>query len=468
MRSLFAEHWLFAGLLALGALVRVVAQVAFSPAFVFSDGPTYLGMVDAMSPSPDRPVGYGVVLRVLSWVTRDVAAVAVLQHVLGLVTAVVIYALLVRRGVRRGVAALATAPVLLDAMQLSLEHSALSDVLFDLVVVAAVAVLAWRPSPTVPVAAVAGLLLGLSVLVRVVGQPTVLAGVLFCLVAATTWRARLLTSAVLVAAFLVPLVPYAAWYHAENGSWALTQAGGRALYMRTTAFVDCDRLELPDYEVPLCPAEPLGERLDPTDYGWHRPNGSHGLTPPAGITPDQAMRDFARRAIAAQPAEYARVVGRDFVGSFAPVRDDFFEYDTAWKWRFGGWVDYEPTDYMRQAYAAHGGEQLTVAQPWANLLAAYGSVVYLWGPLMALLLVLALVGLVVPRRGARSLRPVVLLVGSIGVGLALAPDVTAQFTWRYQLPMVILVPVAAALAWTRLRTPPDDNRPAGADVAQGR
>ena len=51
---------------------------------------------------------------------------------------------------------------------------------------------------------------------------------------------------------------YAAWYHAEHGVWALTESGGRALYMRTTGFVDCSTFTMPAYERPLCPAEPLG------------------------------------------------------------------------------------------------------------------------------------------------------------------------------------------------------------------
>jgi hypothetical protein len=37
--------------------------------------------------------------------------------------------------------------------------------------------------------------------------------------------------------------------------------------------------------------------------------------------------------------------------------------------------------------------------------------------------------------------------------LVLVPDVTAEFVWRYQLPLVVLLPMSAALGWTRLRAP---------------
>jgi hypothetical protein len=224
--------------------------------------------------------------------------------------------------------------------------------------------------------------------------------------------------------------------------------------MRTTAFVDCSRFSVPAYERPLCPVEPLGQRLDPTEYGWHMPDGTHGLEPPPGITPDDAMRDFAMTAIRAQPFDYARIVARDLAMNFTVPRVDRYEYDTASKWRFETYVDYRTTGWTRPAYAAHGGEQPHSVQPFADLLAMYGFVVYLWGPLLLLLILVAVAGLVLPRpSGAPRTRPLVLLALLIGVGLLIAPVVTAQFVWRYQLPAVVLVPLAAAAALTRLRKP---------------
>ena len=295
------EHRLFLIALLAAAVVRVAVMVAFPPGFVLSDGPTYLGLVDDLFPRTDRTVGYGFLLEALSWLARDVWLVSAVQHVLGLLTAALLYALLRRWAVPPVVATAACLPVLFDAMQLVLEHSPLSDVLFDLLVVAGIAALAWHRRPHVPTVALGGLLLGLAVCVRVVGQPLVVVAVVFCLLAATTWRARVVTSVAVIAAFAVPVTAYAAWYHAERGVWALTESGGRALYMRTTGFVDCSAFTMPDYERPLCPAEPLGERLDPTDYGWHTPDATHGLQLPPGVTYDEAMGDFAMRAIRAQP-----------------------------------------------------------------------------------------------------------------------------------------------------------------------
>lgn len=439
--------------LGVGVLLRVLVQYAFPPAFVFSDGPTYLGFVDHLAPSPDRPVGYGVLLWALAQVDRGVDVVAVLQHLLGLVTAVIAYALLRRWGVSARVATLGVLPLLFDEMELVIEHSVLSDVLFDLLVVLAVAFLAWRRTPRVWTTAVAGLLLGVSAVVRLVGEPALLGAAVFLVVVATSWRSRLLQVAVVLVAYAVPVTAYAAWYHHEHHVWAVTESSGRALYMRTTAFVDCSRFTVPDYERVLCPTEPLGSRQEPTYYGWHDPEVIY-LKPPAGMTRNEVMKDFARRAIRAQPVDYARVVGRDVaLGFWAPRRIDYFEYDTQYKWNFTHYVDYVPTPLWTQpAYAEHGGRMPSTRHPVADVLDWYGRIVYVPGPLMLVLLGLAVAGLVVRRpAGAPRTRPLTFLTLSLGVGFVLVPDLTAEFVWRYQLPALVLLPMSAALAWTRLR-----------------
>jgi hypothetical protein len=446
------EHRPFLVALLVAAVVRVAVVVAFPPGFVFSDGPTYLSLVDDLQPLADRTVGYGFLLEALSWVSRDVWLITAVQHVLGLLTGVLSYLLLRRWSVPGRWATLACIPVLFDSMQLALEHTVLSDVIFDLLVLGALAALTWHRAPGVPGSALAGLLLGAAVCVRVVGQPLVLIAVLFCLWAATTWRTRLFACASVVLCFALPVTAYAAWYHADHGRWALSESGGRALYMRTTAFVDCTRFTMPEYERPLCPTEPLGSRLDPTEYGFHTPDGTHGLQPPPGITPDEAMHDFALRAIQAQPDDYARVVGRDVMLNFTVPRMDRYEYDTASKWRFQTYLDFEQTGWTRPAYLAHGGDLLEARQPLAGWLAWYGYTVYAWGPLLFLLTLLAVVGLVARRRRAPAgVRPRLFLTLATSLVLLATPAVTAEFVWRYQLPFVVLLPLAAALAVARLQ-----------------
>ena len=79
---------------------------------------------------------------------------------------------------------------------------------------------------------------------------------------------------VVALSFAVPVTAYAAWYHAEHGVWALTEAGGRALYMRTTGFVDCSAFTMPAYERAAVPGG--AARVAP---GPHRLRLARPLTP---------------------------------------------------------------------------------------------------------------------------------------------------------------------------------------------
>jgi hypothetical protein len=236
--------------------------------------------------------------------------------------------------------------------------------------------------------------------------------------------------------------------------------------MRTTSFVECSKIVVPSYEQQLCPTVPVSRRADPTVYGWHSPDRNHALDPPPGVGIDQAFRDFAVTAIKAQPGAYARVVARDALMSFYPARFDAYGYDTAHKWSFAYFVDWNPTHWNAPSYAAHGGQQPTSHQPLADFFWLYGYVVILPGPVILALLVLAGVGIVRRRPpAAPGIRPLIFLAAGLGLGLAWAPDVLAEFTWRYQLPLVVLAPVAGALAWARLRGPADSPADSSADSA---
>jgi hypothetical protein len=78
---------------------------------------------------------------------HELAAVPVVPHPIGLAIAGLIYALLLRLGVRRWAAALAAAPILLDAYQLRFEQYVLSEALFELFLIAGCAALPPTSSP---------------------------------------------------------------------------------------------------------------------------------------------------------------------------------------------------------------------------------------------------------------------------------------------------------------------------------
>jgi hypothetical protein len=235
--------------------------------------------------------------------------------------------------------------------------------------------------------------------------------------------------------------------------FALSQFGGKTLYLRTTSFVDCSALSVPHYERVLCPPQPLGHRLDPSYYAWQDPHTIPRLNPPPGVTDDQAMHQFAVAAIRQQFASYAKIVLRDFALNFDVVRTNRFEYSSSDKWLFSHYPPPHPRDKIRQAYAQHGGRQLSVTQPYANALGAYQRVGYLPGPLLLGCLLLGLLGGlgVVGQARASRMRSITLLLSVTGTGLLLVPDIAGDFSWRYQMPALALLPAGAALGITALR-----------------
>ena len=135
------RHWLLASLLGAGLVLRVLAQLAYRPALFYIDSDKYLHNAYG-----NDPEGYKLPLRGILLVANFNAVVAI-QHLLGLAIAVVLYVLLLRRGVPRWLAALAAAPILLDAYELQSEQSIMPEVWFEALIVAGIAILLWhRPS----------------------------------------------------------------------------------------------------------------------------------------------------------------------------------------------------------------------------------------------------------------------------------------------------------------------------------
>jgi hypothetical protein len=459
------RHWLIIAILTGGVALRVIAQLAYRPLLLYIDSYVYLANLHHLDPTGDYPIGYDLFLRPVLWL-GNLAVVAAIQHLMGLGMGVAIYLLLQRRGVRPWLAALAAAPVLLDAYQVQIEHNLMADTLFEALLVAAVAVLTWRRRPGYAAAAGAGGLLGVAVLVRLVGEPLVLPAILFVVIAGSgRWR-RAGLAMVLAACFAVPVGAYAGYYHSRTGKLGISAVSGGALYGRVVAFADCGGLNLPPYERILCPTTPAGKRA-PSDYLVHAPNAPRfKLRPPPGMSNAQVERDFARRVISHQPLALIAAVSRDFVKGFAPARVTFAGDVPVERWRFP--LDYPiwlPGYGLREATAAahrYGGGGPAVDRPLAELLRDYQRGGYVPGPIIAIALLVGLAGGLGAGRG-RDLRQraACLLYTTMGAG-ALLTAAMFEFSWRYQLPGLVLLPLGGALGATILLPPRERPAPAPA------
>ena len=249
------EHWLLTVLLAAGLALRAAAQIAYRPALIYIDSLRYLYHAHGAD-----PVGYRVLLRPLLLV-GNLDLMAAFQHVVGLAMAVLLYVVLLRRGVPRWLAALATAPVLLDSYQLQIEQTIMPDVMFEACIVAGLAALLWHPRPRTALIITGGLLLGASATARQVGEIFILPALAYLLVALPHWRRRLAQGAILCAAFALPILAYCSVALAMTGHFRLSYTGTNEFYGRLALAVDCREVALPAGERALCPSHARAAQL---------------------------------------------------------------------------------------------------------------------------------------------------------------------------------------------------------------
>ncbi len=455
--GLLRAHWLFGLLLLAGIALRWVAFLAYRPALLYIDSMSYLDNIGLLQPSGARPIGYSIFLRPLLALTDgEVRIIPLVQHGMGLALAVGIYVLLLRAGARRWVAALAAAPVLLDAYQVQIEQNVLSETLFVCMVVGGLVLVvdgagrqrSW--DRRLLTAAAAGLLLGMAVPVRLIGQFVVVPCAVYLLVeAGRRWSHRIVAAATFTALFLVPVLASMAYFQSWTGDFTLTPVGGRMAYGRVAVLVDCDRIDVPADLATLCPDEPLGDRLKIDNYVWNTESPLNRLDPPRGMTEDEALREFAGIVVRQQPLDVARAVVTDMAKMYWPTRAQFPNDVDVGRWQF------------QTTFPDYGGERVLEAYGitkqvdvgLASALRTYQlRVGWTPGPVLLVALLLGLAGGLGLGRARRSpLRAACLLWSVTGAMLAMLPAVY-EFSWRYMLPALATMPVAGALGFTALTT----------------
>lgn len=453
--SRLGQHWLLAVLLVAGVTLRVLAVAAYGPALLFYDSYRYLLNVAPLNPTQLDPIGYDLLLRALLPL-GGLRAVVIVQHAAGVGMALAIYALALRHGARRWLAALATAPVLLDAYQVQIEQNILSDVWLQVLLVAALWLLVARAAPRPGRAALAGLVLGAAVVTRTVALPVIVPVVGYLVVAGGAWRSRAgwlviaKRAGALVGVFAFTLFCYAGYFHRVAGHWGLTSSTNDVLYGRTAEVADCATLRLPQVLRPMCPPEP---RLG-IDFYSHVDGDPlwPGYVPP-GTTVTAMQRTFAIAVLDQQTGAVVRSVLSDFGKGFAPGKTSAPTDVPVDRWQFQTTYPLAvPLPIAVYYTVTYGGEPPTVYRPAAEFLRDYqlhGG--YTPGPALAACGIMGLVGGFGLRRRS-GIRAATLLV-TASAGVVLFTSAIYEFSWRYQLPGLVLLPLAGILGLTVLIGP---------------
>ncbi len=449
---------MFLCVLGFAALLRAVVTFTYQPAFFFTgDSVVYLDNSTRLVPGLARPILYAVLLRILLTV-HTLILVPALQHLFGLVTATITYALLQHLGVRRGVAVLGTLFVLFDPLQLVLEENILSESLFQFLIVASLAILVWNRQPSVWQCGLVGLGLAAATITRNVGLILIIPVLAFALAQRFGWWRTLAVAL----SFLVPLLGYAGWFDATNGQFALQDYSGRFLYGRVAPFANCAGLDLTKTERTLCP--PTRDRSPwPTWYDFGPP--SPFLRAPLATDPNanQISQEFALKVIERQPVDYVSAVSKDFLDFFKPARSTGPDADPVaidFAFRSDHLTAY-PSPAINtwiQRADGSGSAHAVIVRPLASALIFWQRWFYFPGPVLALALLAGFAAAIGRTRGARRrLASEGVLYSSCALLLLLGPVATTVFDYRYLVPVLPLLGTAGALGTTvildRLRSP---------------
>jgi hypothetical protein len=448
-------------------LLRVDAELGYRWQVWFNDSFDYIQNTVHFSLDPTRPSGYSIWLKILE-PFHTYALVTILQHLMGLAVAVMVYALARHRfGAPAWAATLATVPVLYDGFEIQLEHLILADIPFLFVLTLAVTLLLWsKEKPSLRRCVLIGVLLGISDLLRSVSLPLLLVIAVYMIIQRVKWR-RIIAMGVVCA---LPVIAYAGVFDLEHGQFAMSDSTGVFLYSRTMTFAECSKMSLArtSPERLLCTKTPPDERPIAQAYIWtsygytqqpggpqilyHNPLAGFGGSKFAPLT-NKLAEKFAIAAIEAQPLSYARTVFDDTWKAFGFEREVFPNPATYDEYVFSrdplGIPSYNLTTHYGKykSYAAvyvEGNPYTHVVQPFAAIMETYEKHIYLPGTIYGLILLLGAGGIIMGWRrwGGEALLP-----WTISLALIVIPAATAEFDYRYVLPAVPFACLAAVMAF---------------------
>lgn len=316
------------GLLVVGLLARVALSLSIHPALTYPDSGNYFeSAISGLWSDPLRPAGYPMLLVLLRAITPHLLLVVAVQHLMGLTAAVLLFATMRRLGAPPGLALVPCAAVLLSGDEILIEHAALSETAFTLLLSLGLycAVRARRSGLGWAVAA--GVCAGLSVWVRAAALPLLLTAPVWLVLCERRPTPRTLAlGAVSLIAGLATVAVYTEWHYLGSGQGGLVAAPYWDLYGRVAPFADCRRFTPPAGTEGLCEATPPAERPLYQTGVWYVFNQSSpavaSIGPPWTNPPEPGsmarLRRFSLAAIEGQPLDYLHAVWQDAVRLIDP------------------------------------------------------------------------------------------------------------------------------------------------------
>jgi hypothetical protein len=477
-------------LVLVGVALRVVALAAWWPvSTTLADSwpYAYFAANDAFA-NPQHPAGYSMFLRIGGVLTREVAAFTIVQHLLAVAAAVVLFAAVRRLCGSPWPGLVGAAVILLGADQIYLEHTIMSEALFVPMLAMSIYAVArafeapdrWWPWPVIAAA-----LLVATAITRSAGifmLPVV--ALAFVLVRPRPWLPRWRPVVAFAATACALVLSYASINAISHDRFELAPTTGWHLYARVAPFAWCGDFDAPKGTAPLCERSSPDQRPGADWYLYDARSPASRLFGPIGMTGgkgDAELGEFARAAVLHQPKTYLEAVWPDIRGYFFP---DTYHWAPGRGTDLDGQLDWTGPVHAEGEAATERGmesffEPFSVRRDAGPLgfLHDYQRTFRFGGTLLTISTLLILCGLLV---GSRRNRIAVLVLGVGGLAMFVLPTFSIIYVARYSIPSAGMITAAAAIAVLSLvsaargvraprrRSAPDRHPPEGAEQAAAR
>lgn len=455
LRALGPADRVLGMLLLAGILVRLAAMFAYPPTIPSNADSRVFAQFAAgnLLGDPQHPAGYSLFLALLGLVTRQVIVFTVVQHALGVATALLLFAAVRRLVGSPWPALLPAAFVLLNADQVYQEQTISSEWLFTallaLSLYATVRAIETRERSW-PWSATAGVITGLAVIARTQGMPLIPVFAFALLIAGPRpwgWRAPV---ALLVASAAV-LFTYGVAKDAATGRFEVGPSPGWQLYAHVAPFANCRLFTPPQGTAGLCESTPPSRRAGDGHYLFDRNSPAVRLFGHLGNS-DGKVRAWAFAVVEHQPGDYVRSVYdilRDYFvpGTFVytPRGGDDIDAELDWSVKLD-WLAPVTVAGMERFFDHFTPQR---HRQRTRALHDYQRVFRFGATLLTLTALLTLLALAI---GPRRIRVGAVLFGIGGLSTLLPEALGGAYIGRYAVPLAGPMGAAAGIAlWTLWR-----------------
>jgi hypothetical protein len=437
-----------------GAVLRFFASEAGWPVLpVLGDSWPYAAYAEG-DPlgNPQHPPGYSLFLALIGIATRYVGAFVLLQHLLGIASALLLFAAVRRLCGSPWPGVVAAAVVLLGADQLYLEVQIMSETLFTLLlagVLYAVARVLEEPWQWWPWPLLAALLMLVAAMTRTSALFLIpVVGLVLLLARPRPWLPRWRPVLAFVGGVAVLLLAYASLNSITGHPFGITPSPGWHLYSRAAPIADCSQFTPPEGTAKLCETTPPDDRFGPDWYLYNPDSPALRLIGPLG-TEDDKLDAFGKQVVLHQPRAYVESIAPDVVAYFFP--DSYGEWKSGKGTDIDGQLSWSFATLPDETQASTQEGMETFFSPFSehrryrliNAFYDYQRIVRFGGTLLTISTLLILIGLFV---GSRRSRLAILLLGVGGLAILILPIFASNYIGRYTVPPAGPIMAAAAIA----------------------